>query len=887
MRDLPGLLLATTPGVRRLRGKPDHEGWAATLTSAADNADLGSLGKAMRSTAATAFTDVDFDVLQNLGQQTDPAVLVRAAELSERMRERAPSAAFVLGWLTLTLWIHSPPEGRSLDDAWAIFHHTWQVVPYACAITTMQLGGIYGATRLTQLAYETLRVAVYRGLGRRDVSAVRAALARYGDLRWRLFARYENAVGGLADDLCSACVPGHGDLRAEVAALMWSLGRVPECRAVVRNGADSLPKSLARRVVRESLRSIPEDPLVQYVWLEMKDRPRLPLREHESLFAVINHRWDQWSLDQSTWDLFDQSPSVAYATALIKILAGELDKASGYQFLNVCEEIEGWGGAPWGVLCRYRALRMLVGEYLDLIPDSRRGEYLEHLESEVDQAGKMIVKSWQQPALPQLGARLSAPLFDLVDWRLGVEPSGDNARAALEALERARASGLAYWLRTAPAPVDGDVRVDAQSLLDTEMALIERLRGATFLTMDPVLPFQFNWVDLDIDIVLGFDEHPGARAAFYSSDRARRELLEIERELDSVAEALEHLMPGVGRFHLPAPVTVDELVETLTAHKSHAIVSAPRPTALDLDRDRTTHWGPRSRGVSSDSDDAGWLFSGRHRALGELVGWLAADWPPAVRVVAGPPGSGKSAVLARLVTSADSNYRSRIEGLQPDDPTIPPLGVFDVTFHAKERTVQEFIDHVAALAGMVGNSAATLFDALDRRNRRLVIAVDAVDEASEPTELCRLICDVAGRGNRVLVGCDPHVVGKLSDPEPMRLDDSSYFDGRDVELYVNRLLSQLAVVTDGRNGSRLAEEIAAAAEGNFLVAELATHAVAARGHVEPPFPRNVSEAFERLMATLPNERRTRDLLLPLALAFGSGLPVELWLSATEALLGRR
>lgn len=60
---------------------------------------------------------------------------------------------------------------------------------------------------------------------------------------------------------------------------------------------------------------------------------------------------------------------------------------------------------------------------------------------------------------------------------------------------------------------------------------------------------------------------------------------------------------------------------------------------LDLDPETATHWGPRSRGVSSDADAAGWLFRGRDLALSELENWAAGRGTSPVRVVTGMPGT--------------------------------------------------------------------------------------------------------------------------------------------------------------------------------------------------------------------------------------------------------
>ena len=107
----------------------------------------------------------------------------------------------------------------------------------------------------------------------------------------------------------------------------------------------------------------------------------------------------------------------------------------------------------------------------------------------------------------------------------------------------------------------------------------------------------------------------------------------------------------------------------------------PPLSVADQQRSRLTgeralkeHWDPRGRGVERAARP-GWFFTGRRQALSQLVAWLTAAPTPAdnVRVVTGGPGSGKSAVLARLVTMSDPQYRAGMPGpLAPDDPVAEP-----------------------------------------------------------------------------------------------------------------------------------------------------------------------------------------------------------------------
>jgi len=114
------------------------------------------------------------------------------------------------------------------------------------------------------------------------------------------------------------------------------------------------------------------------------------------------------------------------------------------------------------------------------------------------------------------------------------------------------------------------------------------------------------------------------------------------------------------------------------------------------------HWDPRGRGVERAARP-GWFFTGRRQALSQLVVWLTAEPSPAdnVRVVTGGPGSGKSAVLARLVTMSNPRYRASMPGpLAAGDPiaALPP-GAIDVAVHARTASADEVISTLAAAAG--------------------------------------------------------------------------------------------------------------------------------------------------------------------------------------------
>jgi WD40 repeat protein len=329
----------------------------------------------------------------------------------------------------------------------------------------------------------------------------------------------------------------------------------------------------------------------------------------------------------------------------------------------------------------------------------------------------------------------------------------------------------------------------------------------------------------------------------------------------------------IGRVAFAVPVRV--------LARESAVVRGVLATSLSIDPAAEAHWEASARGVKAG--EVGWFFTGRRRALSELVAWLVGDGRPAMRVVTGSPGCGKSAVLARLVTTSDRGHRERIPDLLAGDPTVPPVGAVDVPFYARSRTVQDFIGLVADVYGLDPDDSASLVAVASDQHRRPVIVVDALDEATEPDELVALLNDLSDRVFRVLVGCRPHVAGALRDPEPLDLDQPPYLEPEDISAYVHRRLSVSTSLAG--QAAVVGAEVADAAAGNFLVAQLVADRIAHGSAFTPPFPRDVPQALRQRLDALPRSERelARELLLPLAYALGDGLPDDLWLSGARAL----
>jgi WD40 repeat protein len=336
--------------------------------------------------------------------------------------------------------------------------------------------------------------------------------------------------------------------------------------------------------------------------------------------------------------------------------------------------------------------------------------------------------------------------------------------------------------------------------------------------------------------------------------------------------------------------------------------------------DQRDHVLPRARGL--DSADSGaadlWLFTGRYAALAEACRWLRSRDGPATLVVTGDPGSGKSALLARLVVLADQKLRGRVPRLYTlPEATLPDPGSIASFIHVRGLTAEELMARLCEACGVEETtSPGRLLAALSGRTDPIVVIVDAVDEAGLRAEqasgqipavdlvLAPLI-QAAGRTRlRLMLGTRRPQLQPLGGPVAvLDLDRGEYADLASVRRYVESCLVELSEESPYRHQPRaylqdVAQAVAAAAGSSFLVALITARSLALTPRLVDPHDQAWHRGLPKLaadaMRTDLDQRlegeagRARDLLLPLAYARGSGLPWEdLWPTLARTLSGRR
>lgn len=339
--------------------------------------------------------------------------------------------------------------------------------------------------------------------------------------------------------------------------------------------------------------------------------------------------------------------------------------------------------------------------------------------------------------------------------------------------------------------------------------------------------------------------------------------------------------------------------------------------SLADDVEGARHWQPRARGVSVNSE-RGYRFRGRARALTEIASWLDHRQPDRqVLVVTGSPGVGKSAVLGRIVTTADADIRASLPA--DDDEVKAKPGSVACAVHAKGKTALDVATEIAraasaALPAEPDDLAPAIRQALEECDRRFNVVIDALDEATSPGEARAIISKIvlplaetcSDADAQVVVGTRRHdnggsllaAIGRAA--TVLDLDQADYFATADLAAYA---LACLQLVGDERednpyNDLTVAEPVASSiaelSDKNFLIAGIVTrdHGMHDRHAIDPGdlgFDASVEAALSRYLDKVSSagELPADQALTALAFAEAPGLPVSLWRTFIKALYDRQ
>ncbi len=348
------------------------------------------------------------------------------------------------------------------------------------------------------------------------------------------------------------------------------------------------------------------------------------------------------------------------------------------------------------------------------------------------------------------------------------------------------------------------------------------------------------------------------------------------------------------------------------------VADARHDLALPRD-DLRTHWAPRARGVTRD-EQPGWLFTGRAALMRELID--AATAAPETTLITGGAGSGKSAVLARLVTLSDPQFRQQYADTVADIPEAlrPPSGAVDVAVVATGKLHTEVLAQIChalrvpAPTGVLEPTVRQRLDAwqawLSTRQRPVTIVVDALDEADNPRALIRdVLAHLEENPHtptvRLLLGVRSLAAGDAREAAPetaalidlatetlrarrIAVDEPPWWDQHDVVAYTHSILRHAPGspyrTAPATTTAAVADALGRRAGRSFLIARIAASSLAERDTVtaadDPGWLTALDNGIlgvfrQDLHQSLPepdDRRRAVVLLRAVAFARGAGLP---------------
>jgi WD40 repeat protein len=314
-------------------------------------------------------------------------------------------------------------------------------------------------------------------------------------------------------------------------------------------------------------------------------------------------------------------------------------------------------------------------------------------------------------------------------------------------------------------------------------------------------------------------------------------------------------------------------------------------------------------------------FRGRRVALNSLVDYISVGRRRRPLTVTGSPGSGKSALVCRLLVGLDDSITEHesANGLLLMGVVPVVLGAYSLT----GRTFPAAASLLGVSLGVPGAAVDTNFAALCSSvtflrnptgvNYLGVLIFDALDEMTSKEEalafarLLRTLAEQAPANVRIVVatrrGSRSGVDGRYDlleslgagdgSPTVVDLDDNRYVDLDAVRDHVDHVLATLGTAYSRKSSrARVALRIASLAGSNFLVADLLARTRAIEDErpspiVGPGTTIDLKDAFEDYLKALdgrPGLEGTSNLLSALSFADPPGFDDELW-SKVSACLG--
>jgi hypothetical protein len=555
MLDLIFRLFSTSQPLLAMRRAPEYRKWVAQVRALADQPELACIRDLLLTLASNQLETLDplNEFAQSHAGSIAYADIWVTSERIEQAIPEQPEAALLASIVILLLWLV-----RLDDQLYAQVNgmpaRGWAQFPFVCAKAALASGAVDEALSLIDEGLEVLGSAKYRYGDFYD-----ATVARYRQLGVAVETRWRQGFEDLASDLRESCRQEQPNFRAETGALLWSLGMIPEGSMFLFGAAfETLPPlRLCRLIINVSNIGMAQDPLTQYIWLEMKDREPFNIRDHPVFFGTANLRYANHLLDE----VMPEPPSCLFAKTLIAWFRGDLDEQLAGEYVQAYRLVEAEfpSSVAWPIYFRMRLLAFMVGERFGWLRVQTPAESLQTAQEMVDQAASVNLNTFSHPEWPELYTRTSGPIFSLLDKLAGGSAPGADC---VSILERFRAASLGYWLTiAAPLPSLAE-EAAAAALIAQEKQLLTELQGAYFMMLAPILPMHYRRAAQQIDP----DDPTSLR--YPDMSKGPENYKRIQGELADLYAQMQSVAPEYARRRTAPIADVAGIAGTLGMHRS-------------------------------------------------------------------------------------------------------------------------------------------------------------------------------------------------------------------------------------------------------------------------------------------------------------------------------
>lgn len=502
--------------------------------------------------------------LEGLGsgkvESGDSKLWLDVAKASEALTGTQPVAGALVAMQAMGAWVGGMGE-HLFFQPWGGHHPGWHAFPLIAARNLVAAEAIWSARYLCRVAsefVESAKEAPFEPALRRVIADYESILAQAERIR-------DSAVAELAWALRANAGAERESFRAELAALFWTAGDVPHANLLGASGAgDYVPTyAIVRNLVDYCLRVIPREPLIQYIWLDMKDRGPFDLRRHHVLFGRINSVFPGHPLHQletmSSVPLGRTYAKVAIGAMCDRVLDSDRDELfRSMALIGPLVEMQ----AP--------AVFLRIASLTNIISHGPSQELTERWRSLARMAASILRWADRKGIYEPFQHVLDMPFYALaVD-------SPQAAEEALDAIEAYRQANLDYWLLISP-PAVRDAKLDA--LLREEQDLLRELRGARFIRLLPHLPAHYRRYGFNLDEALpdlpkgagaSPDEKRPVQFEPFDQNVAIDLLDETHKALEELHQRMRAIAPGYAESRIKPPSTSDDFVSALSAHRSQS-----------------------------------------------------------------------------------------------------------------------------------------------------------------------------------------------------------------------------------------------------------------------------------------------------------------------------